>query len=120
MMELNISKLVNDPYFEASNHSGSAMELGQDAGKITWNNSLNSECNLIISDEIKEAVITHFEGFGAWDDVADWPTKELNALLIQFISGDIRELDCIDLDDPEYFGNIFEGTDGSMYYQLIN
>ena len=116
MLELNVSELVNDTHFEASNHISSVAEMGQDAGKITWNNSLNSDCNLITNDEIKNEVIDHFKGFGAWDNLDSWTTNELNALLIQEVSSSIRELDHCTIEESS--GRLFECDKGETYFTL--
>ena len=78
---------------------------------------------LAASDYVRE--------FGAWseEEIAAWGPIECNALLIQLISGDIREgdLDCEEPDWKQYekdaengqcSGNIFKADDGKIYYSL--
>lgn len=102
-MQLDVTNLIR--YLESELCSGSVAELGDDAAKITWNNALDEarSNNLLDDDEKRQAFRDYVKGFGAWDDeeINSWSDYELNALLIQLISGDIRESealsDCCDL-----------------------
>jgi len=75
--------------------SASALEIGADAGKVTWQAALEEarDTTLLQSDEEKDAFRNFISGFGAWSDeeIASWDDDELNALCIQFIAGDMRE-----------------------------
>ena len=82
-------------------YSASQAELGQNAGEITWQNAMDNFDSenpyagpilLILPSEI-EAAKTWFADFGAWEEseIDSWTDQETNALLLQFIAGDIRE-----------------------------
>jgi hypothetical protein len=92
-MEINVTELVE--YANCARYSASAYELGPDAAKITWNNAIEAcETALLVDseDEIEE-LIDWLEDFGAWtrEEIEAYSEVELNALLLQFIAGDIRE-----------------------------
>ena len=68
--------------------------------------------------------------FGAWSDteIAAWTDAEVNALFIQFVSGDMRAAfhdnevddeawDAYDADDNASH-NIFRAGDGTIYFSL--
>lgn len=97
-MEINITKFFNES--EPWDFSGSVAERGQDAGKQTWHNAMEAvtEHMLLDTSEKVEALRDHARGFGAWTDeeVDEWSVQECNALLIQMISGDIREVPDMD------------------------
>ncbi len=131
-MELNITKLFNE--IAPMDYSASAVELGQDAGRITWNNAYDDadDYPLLQTDEQREAFRDHVRGFGAWDDeeIAAWSDQELGALLLQLIAGDIRDvpgMDTASWDWTEYqalceagtvASNLFLGNDGQVYYYV--
>lgn len=133
-MQINITKFFKES--EPMNYSASVAEFGDNAGRITWNNANNaaSEWNMLDDDDKRQAFREHVKGFGAWDDdeIASWSDTELNALFIQFVSGDMREagLDDDHFDDIDwqayeegahdglYSGNIFKCDDGEIYYHL--
>ena len=76
-------------------YSASLAEIGRDAGIYTWRAACEDSPDYMIldTDEKRQLFRDHVKGFGAWDDkqIAGWNDTELNALLIQLISGDIRE-----------------------------
>lgn len=110
--------------------SGSVFELGDNAGKITWSNSMQyaTEHPLVSTPEDIEEVRDYFKQFGAWDDEerASWTPQEVQALLIQFIAGDIREME--DCEDYEAYlkeaqectcsGNIYK--DGEKWFYSLS
>ena len=59
-----------------------------------------------------EAFENYIKRFGAWDqeEIDTWSLEEKVALLIQFISSEIREAD--------QEGRIFKGIDGEMYFYI--
>lgn len=119
-MELNITEfwkaLATD--FAPRDFSASKMELGDNAGEITWNNAVTESADwmLLDDDDKREAFRDHVRGFGAWsdDEIGAWSDIELNALLIQCITGDIREVPDMsgpdDWDWTEYQEMVNEGT----------
>lgn len=135
-MEIDITRFVKTA--EPCEFSASAMELGQDAGKITWNNAKREAADSPLLpvdglDEFRRWV----KEFGAWsnEEIAAWDIGECNALLIQYISGDLRELESLCYsDDDEYgidwekseelasegtiSGNIHRGDDSRLYFYM--
>lgn len=135
-MEIDITNFVRES--EPYEFSASVMELGKDAGKITWNNAKAEAAlhPLISNDDEIDAFRAWIKEFGAWDadEIAAWNSDECNALLIQFISGDLRELqqlcssdgdDAIDWTAAQKLsehgaigGRIYPGDDGRIYFYL--
>lgn len=135
-MELNISKFLQD--IEPHYYSASVAELGNDAGEITWQNAIDRAefVELLATDEQRQSARDWFAEFGAWseDEIAAWNDTELTALLIQFISGEVRELGELATDNnPNQWkwdeieelqksgtvsGNIFRGNDDEFYYYM--
>jgi len=137
-MELNITQFVRN----ANTHdfSASDAEMGQNAGKITWNNAVQEAAStqLITADD-RDAFESWAREFGAWsiDEIKAWSLDECNALLIQYISGDLNTLESlcysvsdefgIDWEEAERLseagtigGNICRGTDGNVYFYMGN
>jgi hypothetical protein len=126
-MELNITHLMersDDMYL----YSASAAELGEDAGRITWRNAMDSAeipPPLLTDDQLPE-FRDYIREFGAWSDEAidSWDAQNCNALCLQMIAGDIRERQAFaDDDDLERYeenfgGRIFEADDGQWYYYV--
>jgi hypothetical protein len=133
-MELNITAFVRDA--DAFKFSASIAERGQNAGPETWNNAKQeaTESPLVTTEEQFATVREWLQGVGAWsrEEIAAMDGIDLNALLIQFISGDLREagLDACDPDDfdwDEYesdanegsrSGNLYRGDDGQIYFYV--
>lgn len=96
-MELDITDflLEADPF----EFSASRAERGINAGPETWANAKReaSTSPLVTEPGHLELVRDWFGEFGAWDDGerAAWSADDINALLIQFISGDIREAESL-------------------------
>lgn len=131
-MELDITDFFNT--CEPKAYSASIAEIGEDAGTITWQNAIDrsEEDMLLDTEEKRDAFKAYIRGFGAWDDeeIAAWSHEELNALLIQFISGDMREdglhanmeyEEWNALDPENSIGRIYGGpltTDGRVYFYM--
>ena len=102
MLEIDVSFLLET---EASQFSASQMELGPNAGKITWANACEA-CHLInlTPEEILEAK-EYIKTCGAWEDdeIDGWSEDETKALIVQSAAGDYRETE-YDLRDEE--GNV--------------
>lgn len=93
MTQINITKFVAQAC--PRDYSASVAELGNNAGRITWAQAqedagywqfLNTEADLqTFRDWLKP--------WGAWDEeeIAAMSPRDLNALLIQWIAGDMRE-----------------------------
>lgn len=136
-MDINITQFFNDTRGHASYYSASCAELGDNAGRITWENAVDRGefSPLLDTEEKREAMREFVRGFGAWTDeeINAWSDVELTALLIQFIAGDMREsgLDCTGPVDWEEYqeacesgqcaGRIYGGplsVDGQIYFSL--
>lgn len=136
-MEINITHFVHNE--DPCQYSASTAELGSAAGQITWNNAKEAagDSLLIQTPDELEVFRSWIAEFGAWDrkEIAAWDAVECNALLIQFISGDLRELfdlcpsdnnaDQIDWDEAEKLsqkgtigGRISPGDDGKVYFYM--
>ena len=101
--EINVSPLLASPGFDPWDCSNSAANLGQDAGKLTWQASQRHAASLTLTEGQKEAFRDWVRSSGGWDDeeIASWDDAELTALCVQGIAGDVREGFGDDLpDDP--------------------
>lgn len=93
MPDINITRLINDADPFAFSHS--IAEGGKNAGPETWA-AANAEAEerplLDVGD--RDAVRDFFAGFGAWgpEEIAAWSSAELDALVLQYASGDLREV----------------------------
>ena len=131
-MELIITKFFNEA--TPSYYSASRIELGDDAGAITWANAMDAseDYNLLDTDEKREAARAHFAAYGAWteEEIAAWSDAELNAITLQDISAAIRDVPGMDQsswDWAEYekqaeagqvSGALFRGDTGEIYFTL--
>jgi hypothetical protein len=107
MLELNITKYfengANDPYYM----SGSVANLGSNAGKLTWNNSLDaSDGELLTSEEACQDTRDWIRSFGAWsdDEISSYTNTELEAFILQHAASEINEMISIyerDYDDED-------------------
>ena len=130
-MEIDITTFFNEA--APMDYSASVAEIGNDAGRATWQAACDDseDFMLLDSDEKREEFRHYVKGFGAWseDEISAWSNTELNALLIQMISGDIREGD-LDNDNPDWdkyqkdsedgriSGGIFKADDSKIYYSI--
>ena len=126
MTELNVTALINrfadNGDIDPMDLSGSVMEHGQDAGKITWNNCLelatdsantDSDLNLLEIEIVKNAqsVRDHFAEYGAWseDEINSWSDQELIAITLQEIASAYRELESNDfVNDDRVSGRLYQ------------
>lgn len=104
-MDIDITAFIHgesDPF----DFSRSAAEAGQNAGPDSWRDALAeaSAHPMLDTPEKLDAMRDFIRGFGAWnrEEIAAMSDDKLNALLIQFISGDMREAG-MDACDPEDF-----------------
>ena len=135
-MEINISSLLSRSDFVPSRCSGSAAELGEDAGHITWQASLAVAAVppvLLDTPEKLDAMRDFARGSGGWtrEEVDRWSAQEVNALFVQRIAGDIREAfddaELADWDWADYkeraehgsvTSNLYRGDDGTIYFYI--
>lgn len=132
MCQINITNFFKNATM--MDYSASAVEIGNNAGTVTWRNACNAadEWLLLDDDEKREAFKEWIKYFGAWsdDECEAWSDDELNALFLQFVSGDIREgFKWSDVDDIwtnyqelAYRGtvssNIWRDDAGNIFYSL--
>ena len=126
-MEINITHMVDDLHHMPC-LSGSIMELGANAAEFTWSNSLSyAEDRPLLKTSLEiQFAKRYFETFGAWEheDISAWSTEETNALLIQLIAGDIREMEGLtweqyrrNAEAGQVTGRIFrDEVNGSLQY----
>lgn len=91
MFELDITALLDVDMWPFSH---SVAEGGQNAGSATWNAAVAFvTATPFLSMESTDDVRRYFAKFGAWspDELSAMSHIEINALLLQFIAGDIRE-----------------------------
>ena len=91
--EIDVTPLLASPGFDPGDCSNSAANLGQNAGKLTWQASRSFAPALTLTEGQKEAFRDFVRSSGGWDDeeIAAWPDAELTALCVQWIAGDVRE-----------------------------
>jgi hypothetical protein len=95
MLELDITHMIEDSdrmYYL----SGSRMEHGDNAGQITWDNSKDyAEEHPLLKDDQIETARDYFKEYGAWSDEerSQWSPIEVQALVIQSVAADIREME---------------------------
>lgn len=130
--EININSIMNNPLFDPFYYSNSIANSGlNNIGQLTWENAKNSSLQFV-TNENKQLFIDYFLGFGAWEENELQNINELNALFIQFVSGDLNELG-INLEhstedkirilknsenDDQLPLNIFYGIDKNFYYYI--
>ena len=101
--EIDVTPLLASPGFDPWDCCNSAANLGQNAGKLTWQASQRAAAALTLTEGQKEAFRDFVRSSGGWDDeeIASWDDAELTALCVQWIAGDVREGFGDDLpDDP--------------------
>ena len=128
-MEIDVTHMVEDQD-EMIELSGLRMEHGQDAGRITWNNSkaYGAERPLLTTDEMRDAARAHFREYGGWseEEIAAWSEHDLQAIMCQDVAAAIREMEVAD--DYEDFvelceqgtcsGRLSKNDDGTWYFYL--
>lgn len=133
-MELNITTFWHAAGF--IDYSASAAEIGQNAGRITWDQSIEDSPQFMILDNPDK--LSAFQNFvqssGGWtiEEIKAYSDVELNALCLQWISGDAREAfpgarsaeDIGPEQWAEYEANenfchrLFLGMDGAVYFNV--
>jgi len=130
-MEIEITPLLEADQFELSH---SIMEGGSNAGARTWQNAKEraEETQLLDTPEKIEVFKDWIADFGAWDQEERdaWSDVEANALFLQWIAGDCRELGADTLEDIDWekaekdqqagrvSSNLFRTEDGKIYFSL--
>lgn len=98
-MEINISSLAGMNAFDLSH---SMAEGGENAGANTWEASKGQaeETPLLDTPEKLEAFRDWVRDHGA--ERAAWTPQEVNALFLQWIAGDVRDLGADTLDGIDW------------------
>ena len=125
-MEINLSSFLRD-CGELSQFSGSVAELGDNAGKLTWDNCCefvtdrplltvenvnawrvdrSGEKPVAVKmtlDEIHQTARDYLADFGAWSrsEIASWSIDELNAIIWQDACNSLREREPFLADEDE-------------------
>lgn len=90
-MEVNVSRLVTR--LDPATISASPAELGHAAAAITWRNAQAGAARLLRPDQ-RDKARDFFAEFGAWSRLAlaGMTRTEIDALVLQYAAGDLREL----------------------------
>ena len=134
MPEINITRLVTDT--ETWDLTGSVATHGPNVARNTWENALQTaqDSPLLTTEEELQAMRDWAYSSGGWDEneIDSWSDQELNALFLQLVAGDMREIGLED-SDLESFDwaeceqrqsageipcNIYLGSDGEVYFSL--
>jgi len=128
-MEINITHLADTGVFKFSH---SRAKGGENAGTNTWNAALAGPLvNTSPTPEYWQAVRDWIAEFGAWSPgaIKRMNRTELNALLLQFIAGDIREAGANSLEEIDWEvyeagdnnrGSLYRADNGAFYYSVSN
>ena|ERR1700680_2799688 len=128
-MDIDVTHMVEeaDSMVELS---GSCMEHGPDAGRITWSNSkaYGAEHPLLTSDDRRDAARSHFREYGAWseEEIAGWSEEDLQGIMCQEVASAVREMEGAD-DYADYqcrceagqmSGRLYKDDDGRWWFSL--
>ena len=121
MMDIDVTDFLAST--DCSMLSGSVTELGDNAGRITWANSIkaSTEFNPLPDADALQEFREWLKPWGGWsdDEIAAMSDQHLRALCLQWIAGDWRECfdcspDAVDWDD--YGTRASEGNCPSSFY----
>ncbi len=135
-MEIDVTDYVLGT--EHGDISSSCAELGPNAAQITWSHATaeSARVPILASAEDCDAARDWLRGFGAWsrDELAAESDDEIRALVLQFISGDVREAESLAPGDGpggidwEAYGELqsegtcsgylYLGVDGRIYFGM--
>jgi hypothetical protein len=92
MTSINVTRLVSDA--DPFDFSASVAERGKNAGPETWSNAKVEATDRPLEIDDRDSVKEYFACFGAWDreEIAAWSAADLDALVLQYASGDLREV----------------------------
>ncbi len=134
-MELDVTEFAKE---ELGAISGSIAELGPNAARITWRNALEAAQDVgltMLPGDAPEMARQWLRGFGAWtvEELAALPDREIRALVLQFIAGDLREAEDLcgradgGIDWEQYTamaecgtvgGRLYAGDNGQIYFYM--
>lgn len=127
MIEIDVTHLYKGD--QSKSYSASIAEIGQDAGRVTWNNAKRTAADrpLLTEEQIPDAR-EYFAEFGAWsrEELEAMPSDEINALTLQYVSGDIRERKhyrtWAEYEEASHNGRVsgqlYRGDDGRIYFLM--
>lgn len=137
-MDIDITRFFREA--APMDYCASVAEIGWNASRDTWRAACDDApdyADLLDTEDKRDAFRAFVKGFGAWDDaeIHAWDRRQLTALFMQFVAGDIREA-CLDDNPPEESvesmwqsyderahagqcaGRIYRGDDGRVYFTL--
>ena len=123
-MEINITGFFHTG--QAHLYSASKVELGENAGKLTWLNALGyaNKHRMLDTEDQLETFRAFVKDTGGWtqEEISHWTNQELNALFVQFVACDIREagLDKPYPDWEQYEIDAMEGRVSSRFFMSDN
>ena len=109
-MEINITRFYNEVC--PKDYAASVAEIGANADQDTWE-AAKEDAGFFQFLDTQEKVDA-FKAFvlesGGWsqDEIDAWTVRDLNALFLQWVAGDIRECLEWDVDDDDVWGNYEE------------
>ena len=129
-MEINVTAYVTD--CDCSQYSSSIADSGlQNIGEVTWYAAVNHmAADTLVTPEQQGELRDWIREFGAWDDaeIEAMSDVETNALLLQFIAGDVQEMEVYDT--PEEYeaaqdggtasGRLLRGDNDQWYFYVGN
>jgi hypothetical protein len=130
IMELNVTHMIEDKN-NMIELSGSRMEHGQDARRITWNNSIAyaSDHPLLDTDNKRDAARAHFREYGAWaeEEINAWSEADLQGIMVQDVAAAIREMEIAETfeeyqklcENGTCSGRLYKGDDDEWYFDLL-
>lgn len=136
--EIEITHLfAEDSAFVPFDLSNNRATLGDNAGELTWNAAVETSAEIVLlnTDERKDAFRDFVQSSGGWtrEEIDAWTDAELNALLLQWIAGDVREAfddaDFADWDWAQYqqdaergriSSRLFKSDDGRVFFSISN
>ncbi len=118
MIEIDVTVYVED--HDCSLYSDSVFNSGlQNIGEITWRNACQQVTDEpLVTAEQQAELRDWLAGFGAWDreEIAAMTDVETNAMLLQFVAGDVQEM--LDYDTDEGYRAACEyGTCSGRLYK---
>jgi hypothetical protein len=130
-MEIDITSLLELDAWELSH---SAAEGGWTSARDCWQASqlAAEEHCLLDSDDKLQAMREFARSSGGWTkaEIDRWTPTEINALFLQWVAGDIRQLGADSLDEIDWVkaeglqgeglapSNMYKGDNGRVYYYL--
>lgn len=130
-MEIKLDSILKMNAWQLSH---SAFEGGPNAAKNTWQASLEAteDHKLLDTEEKLSAMRAFAVSSGGWtrEEIAGWGALELNALFLQWVAGDCRQLGADSLAEIDWEEierdieerlcsvNLFKGDNGSVYFYL--